>query len=308
MGETMFPPPAVIETEVFSRVPESLQIKDRQTAWAEARQRKCPTSFLEGPAFDRAGNFYCTDIPYGRIFRVAQDGTFSVFMEYDGEPNGLRIHKDGRLFVADRKRGLISIDPESHKITPVMERAFSEGFKGLNDLVFARNGDIYFTDQGQTGMHDPSGRVFRLRADGRLDLLLDNVPSPNGVVLNLAEDALYVSATRGNTIWRAPLLRSGGVTRVAIFIHLSGGLGGPDGLAMDQDENLAVCHAGLGTVWLFSRLGEPLYRIKSCAGIRTTNMAYGGPDGKSLFITESETGTILKARLPVAGKPMYSHC
>ena len=65
--------------------------------------------------------------------------------------------------------------------------------------------------------------------------------------------------------------------------------------------------AGLGTVWLFSRLGEPLYRVRSCAGLATTNVAYGGPERKHLYITESETGTILVARLPVAGRPMYSH-
>jgi gluconolactonase len=68
-----------------------------------------------------------------------------------------------------------------------------------------------------------------------------------------------------------------------------------------------VAHAGLGTVWLFSRIGEPLYRVKSCTGLKTTNLAYGGPDRRTLYITESETGTILTARMPVAGALMYSH-
>jgi gluconolactonase len=66
-------------------------------------------------------------------------------------------------------------------------------------------------------------------------------------------------------------------------------------------------HAGFGTVWVFSPLGEPLARIRSCAGIRTTNVAFGGPDNKSLFITEAEHGVILRARLGFAGRPMYSH-
>ena len=92
-----------------------------------------------------------------------------------------------------------------------------------------------------------------------------------------------------------------------MFLQLSGGLAGPDGMAMDEAGNLFVAHSGLGTVWMFDRLGEPIARVRSCAGIRTTNVAFGGPDRKSLFITESEEGVILRAELATAGRPMYSH-
>ena len=64
-----------------------------------------------------------------------------------------------------------------------MDRANGERFKGVNDLVFASNGDLYFTDQGQTGLHDPTGRLFRLRQSGKLELVLDGIPSPNGMQL-----------------------------------------------------------------------------------------------------------------------------
>jgi gluconolactonase len=76
---------------------------------------------------------------------------------------------------------------------------------------------------------------------------------------------------------------------------------------VDEQGNLAVVHAGFGTVWQFSPLGEPIARLRSCAGIRTTNVAYGGPDRRTLFITESEQGAILTARMEVPGRPMYSH-
>ena len=155
-------------------------------------------------------------------------------------------------------------------------------------------------------MHDPTGRLYRLRAAGRLELLLDNVPSPNGLVLTPNEDILYLAATRNNAVWRVPLLEDGNLGRVGIFIQMSGGMG-PDGMAIDAEGNLAVCHVGMGSIWLFSRLGRPLAEIQSCAGIGTTNAAYGGPDGKTIYVTESETGTILRARLEVPGKLMYSH-
>jgi gluconolactonase len=207
--------------------------------------------------------------------------------------------------------GIMVLDRESGSVTAYCDEVAGERFKGINDFVFARNGDLYFTDQGNSSMNDPTGRVFRLRADGEIELLLDRVPGPNGIALNPNETLLYVNVTRMNNVWRIPLLPEGGImplgAKIGVFIQLSGSLSGPDGLTVDSEGSLAICHSGLGTVWLFSKYGEPLYRIKSCRGIRTTNVAYGGPDMKTLYITESESGTILKAELPVAGHPLYSH-
>lgn len=304
----MFAPPTRIDAEVFARLPEPLRKTGQRSAWADANQHgRAIDSFLEGPSFDLDGTLYVTDIPHGRIFRVSASGDFALVAEYDGEPNGLKLHKDGRIFIADYRRGIVELDPHSGRITPRLERRHSESFKGVNDLIFASNGDLYFTDQGQTGLHDPSGRVFRWCVDGRLDLLVDNVPSPNGLVLNPQENTLYVAATRGNCVWRVPLQPDGGTSKVGLFIQLSGGWGGPDGLAIDEDGGLLVAHAGFGCVWHFSPLGEPLHRIVSPAGLATTNIAFGGPGRDELYITESESGSILRARLPVRGHPMYSH-
>ncbi len=79
------------------------------------------------------------------------------------------------------------------------------------------------------------------------------------------------------------------------------------GMALDSAGNLYVAHVGNGCVWSFSPLGHPIHRIVSCTGLSITNMAFGGKDNSSLFITESETGTILRAELSFAGKQMYSH-
>jgi gluconolactonase len=302
-----FRPPEDVATEVFVRLPENLRIKNRRSGWAFGKGHDFLHSFLEGPSFDRAGNLYVVDIPYGRILRVSPSGEWSVVSEYDGWPNGLKIHRDGTIFIADHRRGILRLDPATGAVTPILEHVRREGFKGTNDLIFASNGDLYFTDQGQTGLQDASGRVFRLRTDGQVDCLLQNVPSPNGLVLSVDEKLLFVAVTRANQIWRLPLHADGTTSKVAAFITLSGGLAGPDGLAIDESGGLAVAHCGLGSVWLFDRLGEPLYRIRSREGLSTTNLAFGGTDGKTLYITESDSGTILTARLKVAGQTMYSH-
>ncbi|MEA2910057.1 MAG: gluconolactonase [Bradyrhizobium sp.] len=302
-----YAPPQEITTEVFARLPEHLRVKNRRSGWAFGKGHDFLHSFLEGPSFDRAGNLLVVDIPYGRVLRVSPQGEWSVVTEYDGWPNGLKIHRDGRIFIADHRLGIMQLDPATGTVTPVLGEVRREGFKGTNDLIFAANGDLYFTDQGQTGLQDPSGRVYRLRADGQVDCLLQNVPSPNGLVLSPDEKALFLAVTRANQIWRLPLHPDGTTSKVAAFITLSGGLAGPDGVAIDEQGGLAVAHCGLGTVWLFDRLGEPRYRIRSCEGISTTNLAFGGTNNRSLFITESDTGTILRAEVPVAGHVMYSH-
>ena len=119
----MFAPPPELETRLFARVPPHLEVRDRASEWIEGRTHGTLTSFLEGPAFDRQGRLYCTDIPYGRILRVGPDGGFSVITEYDGEPNGLKIHRDGRLFIADQKQGLLVLDPEGGTPRPFLIRA-----------------------------------------------------------------------------------------------------------------------------------------------------------------------------------------
>lgn len=81
---------------------------------------------------------------------------------------------------------------------------------------------------------------------------------------------------------------------------------GPDGLVIDQQDNIAACHVGFGAVWLFSNRGEPMLRMDAPEGRMTTNAAFGGPDNRTLYITESSTGTILTARMPVAGSALFS--
>jgi gluconolactonase len=302
----MYAPPPVIEAEIFTRLPDALRKPEPTSEWHRHQPGSLPAhSLLEGPSFDGEGRLYCVDIPWGRVFRVDADGSFTLLAEYDGEPNGLKIHADGRIFIADYKNGIVILDPETGRVEPFVSRVRLERLKAVNDLVFASNGDLYFTDQGLTGLHDPTGRVFRVRATGEIDCLVDNVPSPNGIVLDPGETTLYVAVTRANAIWRIPLMRDGSVAKVGTFIQMSGG-GGPDGLAIDEAGNLAVAHIGIGAIWLFNPAGEPILRVQSPHGRHTTNMAYGGPDRRTLFITESETGTILQARMPVAGRRMFS--
>lgn len=222
----MFAPPENIPTEVFVEIPGEFK-KVRRSPWSDMRRGGKPIhSFLEGSSFDREGNLYVTDIPFGRIFRITPERRVTLVAEYDGEPNGLKIRADGRIFITDYAHGIMELDPVRGTVTSVLGRRYSERF--------------------------------------------------------------------------------GGVTSVGTAIQMSGGIG-PDGLALTADGGLAVGHPGMGAVWVFSRRGEPLYRVNSCGSDLITNIAFGDADMKSLYITDSGAGQILRARLPVAGRAMHSH-
>src|SRR5580698_3536287 len=279
-------PPRLIGTEVFSAMPDRFRRKGARTDWADANRPGQPTDcFIEGPCFDAEGHLTIVDIPFGRIFRIAPDGTWSLLVEYDGWPNGLKIAPDGRILVADYRHGLMELDAKAGRMQPVVTSRHSESFRGCND-------------QGQTGLHDPTGRVYRLTKDGRLDCLIDTGISPNGLVLDPNEAVLFVAMTRDNAVWRAPLMKDGSVAKVGRFCSMFGP-SGPDGLTMDSAGRLYVAHASLGHVLVFARNGELIARIKSCTGPTCTNVAIGGEKRDRLYITESSTGTVLVADIGV---------
>ena len=186
----------------------------------------------------------------------------------------------------------MTYDPTVRAVKPRLTRRNLERFKGPNDLIFDSKGNLYFTDQGQTGLTDPTGRVYRLSVNCKLDTLLDNGVSPNGLVLSPDERFLFVAMTRSNAVWRLPLHPDGTTSKAGLFFQ-SFGTSGPDGLAMDEEGSLFVCHPSLGSIFVLNADGTPKVRIVSGSkGINLTNCCFGGKEGKTLYITDSLEGNI----------------
>ncbi len=298
-------PVQVIEARVLTRIPDSFRRKQR-TAWSDANKPGHEVdSFIEGPTFDRAGNLYIADIPLGRIFRITPQLEWSLVVEYDGWPNGTAMHRDGSLWITDYRRGILRLDVKGAAPETLLGHRNSESFKGVNDLTFDNDGNCYFTDQGQAGLHDPSGRVYRLRGNAQLDLLFGGIPSPNGIALDTSGKFLFVAVTRANQVWRGPLLPDGSITKVGAFRTFFGA-SGPDGMAVDVENRLVVAHASLGGAFVCNASGEVTHFVKSPAGSTVTNVAYR-PGTSKLVMTEAETGSILEADMPAQGAPLFSH-
>ncbi|CAD0109482.1 unnamed protein product, partial [Aureobasidium uvarum] len=241
-----YPVPPIINAQVLTRIPDDLRCQD-ESDWRGGFAGAFQNIFLEGPTCDEEGHLYVTDIPYGRILRIDKlSKQATVCVQYDGEPNGMARRQDGKFIVADYK-------------------------KGVNDVIVDSKGNVYFTDQGQTGMTDQSGRVYRLGNDGRLDKLVDNGISPNGLALSLDERFLYVAMTRSNEVWRLPLHSDGSTSKAGVFFR-SFGNAGPDGVVLDEEGNVLICHPSLGSVFVVDKHGVPKARIVSgSAGINLTN-------------------------------------
>ncbi|PZF79326.1 SMP-30/gluconolactonase/LRE family protein [Jiangella anatolica] len=292
--------PATVPLQVLGRVPDAMAVPGKVSPWAQVeRGVDAPLCFLEGPVLDGAGGLYMVDVAWGRILHMAAQGDFSVVLEYDGEPNGLAWLDHDTLAVADFRRGLVLVDgvrSGTPRMRVLLDGADGRPFRGLNDLVVGSDGSIYVTDQGDTGLHDPSGRLYRVRPGGRLETVLDAVPSPNGLALDEEHGVIYLAVTRDNSIWRVPLGHRG-PRKVGRFIQLSGGIG-PDGIAQGPDGTLLVAHLGMGVVWVYDERGLPLVAFEARHGRATTNVCVD--DGGRVYVTESDTSTILTADLTAA--------
>ncbi|GAA5843232.1 hypothetical protein JCM11251_002255 [Rhodosporidiobolus azoricus] len=289
-----YPIPPVIEPQLLVQIPDSLKAKGIESDWVGG-SGAIPDIFLEGITSVPDGSLYFVDIPFGRILKVdPKTKKIKECVQWDGEPNGLAVRDDGKMVVADYKRGLMLFDPKDNTIKPFLPRRNLESWKGLNDLVINSSGDIFFTDQGQTGMHDPSGGVYCYTAQGKLHQLISNGISPNGIVLSPDEKFLYVAMTRDNSVWRMPVLPDGTTTKAnKFFVGL--GNSGPDGLTIDEEGNLFIAHPSLACVFVVDKHGIPKARIQS-TGKRplVTNCIFGsGPDDRNrLYITNSLDGRI----------------
>ena len=293
-----------IEVRRFASLPAKFR-KKRRTAWSDPNRQGAPVdSFLEGPSFDRQGNLVASTSRSGRIFKIDPKGEWELVAQYDGWPNGLKFHKDGRAWIADYKRGLLRAEPEDRRIEPSLETAFSEGFKGLNDLHFADNGDLYFTDQGQSGIADPSGRVYRLQGERRAAAPGDERAFAER---HHAEHEEYAGLRRDHALAADLAPAADGGRHAVEDRRRDPALGRPRRARRHRDGRrgrpassaISASASGASTPTACRRIS----RMRASDHRLMTNIAFRG---KTLYITDSMNGEILTADMPVAGKKMFS--
>jgi gluconolactonase len=255
--------------------------------------------FPEGPAFDSAGNLFAVNVKTGDISKISPAGQVKTFVNTGGAPNGAKFHLHGDLYVADRMMGIMAVSPQG-EMRVIVDRYQGKRFNGPNDLLFDSRGNLYFTDPHGSSAENPIGRLFRVSSQGKLDCLAEGLAFPNGLALSPHEKYLFVADTRKNRILRYVLDPP---VRSYLFAQMNGGWG-PDGMAFDLAGNLYVAHYGGGEVMVIDPKGELAERI-TVGGLFPTNVAFGGPDRKTVYVTEVETGSIYRFKADCPGLPLY---
>lgn len=263
--------------------------------------------FVEGPVWSEAlGAFLFSEMdfnnpgengPPSKIHKLTLPSSFEVFIA-DAGSNGLAVDGQGLVACTHDTRTLSRYDLQTRARSVFVSDYESKRFNSPNDVAIHSKGHVYFSDPdwqlgdrknetGMTGVYhrDPSGRVTLI--DGTL-------PKPNGVTLSPDETRLYVGANDG-VVRVYPVLEDGSVGVGQKFAEVVE----PDGMAIDCAGRLYVASHPAGEVVVLSPEGEVLSRIT--AGPRATNVAFGGPDRKTVLITAGSGVYTFTA--PVPGFP-----
>jgi len=258
----------------------------------------------EGPAFDRQGNLFVCDMSLKKVFRITPGGVVSEFVdsliEGGAQPTGSKFHANGHLFVADLIRAeVLDVGPDG-TMRPAVRAYRGQRLHGPNDLVFARNGDLYFTDPGHSNLQQPYGNVCLLRAGGAMEQIATGFALCNGIALSADERTLFVAETYTNLIHRYALDERGLPVGHTLFARLEGGYG-PDGMAFDVAGNLYVAYCEKGVVVALDPAGELIGELP--AGVEwPTNLAFWGT---SLYITGEDR--VMRLDVGLEGLPLFGH-
>jgi len=295
------------------------------TAVPMAQQPEIATTvaFTEGPAVDRDGNVYFTELVFQRIMKLTPKGVLTVFREKSNNANGMLIDPQGRLIACEGaestrmgvtqtfKPQITRTDLKTGKIEVLADNYQGKPFVGPNDVTIDGKGRLYFTDL-------PGGAVYRLDGPGQLTRILaaPDIQRPNGIQIAPDDKTLYLieanQAKDGARMIRAFDLRPDGtVGNMRVHYNFYPGRSA-DGMSIDSQGNL-YASAGMGQlrgtsetldtktgIYIISPQGK-LLKFIPIPEDYITNNAFGGPDMKTLYVTAGKT--LYKFRVDIAGLP-----
>jgi gluconolactonase len=256
---------------------------------------------IEGPAFGPDGALYA--VGFGRdgtIGRVtfdadgAGDAALYVTLPEGSTGNGIRFDADGFMYVADYTgHRILRIDPRDRTIGVF---ATLPGAHQPNDIAFAPNGMFYASDPDwSTG----TGQLWRVLPYGAATLLETGMGTTNGVEVGPKGDVLYVNESVQRRVWAYDLDGSGGISGKRLLVAFPDH--GLDGMRTDARGNLYIARYGAGTVAVVSPQGKVLREVR-LKGRKPTNVAFGGPDGRTVFVTLQDRGAIEAFRADYPGR------
>lgn len=255
------------------------------------------TTGIEGPAVDRAGRLYAVNYRQnGTIGMVHRQGQAAIFATLpDGSiANGIRFDRKGNMFLADYAGHNILMIPAGSSTPRVF--AHNPAFNQPNDIAITDEGILFASDPD---WQNSTGQLWRITADGIVTLLETDMGTSNGIEVSPDNRTLYVSESVQRRIWAYDLDAVGGISNKRPLFQFAGH--GLDGMRAARNGNLYIARYGAGEIAVLSPSGA-LLRTYALTGQKPTNVAFGGEDGRTLYVTMQDRGTIEFFSVPDVGR------
>ena len=270
----------------------------------EMRELASGFQFTEGPVWHPDGYLLFSDIPASVIYRVDPGGPPIPWRSPSGNSNGLTLDRQGRLVACEHGTRRVSRTEADGTVDVLATHYRGKRLNSPNDVVVRSDGSVYFTDPpyGLSGEEKelPFNGVYRISADGAIELLVDDFDRPNGLAFAPDEKTLYVDDTTRRLIRAFDVAPDGSLSNGRVFADMaSDAQGGPDGMKVDVTGNI-YC-TGPGGLWVYRSAGELVGRVTGPQ--LPANLAFGGPDRKTMYVTARTSVYALRTR--IAGVPLF---
>jgi sugar lactone lactonase YvrE len=252
------------------------------------------TEGVEGPAVDKTGCVYAVNLDHqGTIGQITPGGRTSIFVELpDGSiGNGIRFDSQGNMLIADyTNHNILKVDMKTKMLSIF---AHEPRMNQPNDIAIDSKDRLYASDPD---FKAGKGRIWRIDTDGKVTFL-DSLGTTNGIELSPDEKLLYVNASR--KVWTYDLSPEGNISNKRVLVGFSDF--GMDGMRCDIEGNLYIARFGKGVVVVVSPQGKIIREIP-LAGKRPTNVAFGGNDGRTMYVTIQDQGNLEYFRVDIPGR------
>jgi gluconolactonase len=239
---------------------------------------------------------FTTQVDPSQILRLTPPSTVAIYLQ-DSGTNGMAIDRGGMVFACSHKvQGIVKLDLAAATLSTVVDNYSGKKFNSPNDLTLRSDGTIFFTDPdfqlGSRTSETGKKGVYRASPAGQASLIDDTFAEPNGIALSPDESVLYVADYNGNVVRTFSLAADGSTSNRKDFASVAS----PDGFAVDCAGNLYVASGTPGAMQVFSPSGTKLGSVTVAASL--SNMAFGGSDGKTLYLTAGKAIYSLDMNLP----------
>ena len=254
------------------------------------------TKGIEGPACDADGNVFAVNFARQQsIGRVTPDGQGEVLLELPGESvgNGIRFAPDGTMFIADYVgHNIYRVDAASRRLTVF---AHDDRMNQPNDLAIGPDRVLYASDPNWGA---GTGQLWRIDQQGNVRRLAEEMGTTNGIEVSPDGRMLYVNESVQRNIWVFDIAADGTLANKRLLISFPDY--GFDGMRCDVDGNLYVTRYGKGKVAVVTPAGRVVREI-DVLGASPSNLCFGGPDGRTVYVTEVEHTRLVAFRVDTPG-------